>query len=315
MIYFVSDPIFKAHKTGPWHPERPARVEMIDQALIATKLKTPANTLPLRFATEDEILLCHTKAYFDLVKQEIKNITDPDTTVSLSTGDAVICQKSFEASLLAVGGVLAAIDQVMNEPGTKAFCAVRPPGHHACSSAGMGFCLFNNVAVGARYAQLMYKIERVLIVDWDVHHGNGTQEIFYQDPSVFYFSTHEKDFYPFTGLADEIGEGLGKGYTLNCPIAAGLGSRSKVIEAFETQLREKMKIFRPELVIISAGFDAHASDPLGHFNLTDDDFSTLTCIVKEIANEYAQGRLVSVLEGGYDLRALATAVVQHIAAM
>lgn len=312
MIYIVSDPTYVEHQTGLWHPEQPARTVTIDRALTAAGLKTPSNTLRPRPATQDEVLLCHTLPYFELVQREVADLRWSHEAVYLSTGDATISARSFDIALLAAGGALTAVDQIMQTKGSSAFCVVRPPGHHACSSRGMGFCLFNNVAIAARYAQQKYGINKVLIADWDVHHGNGTQEIFYEDPSVFYFSTHEKDLYPNTGLIDEIGEGLGKGTTLNCPIRSGPHSRIDVMQAFEVQLREKMKVFQPDLVLISAGFDAHEADPLGHFNLNDQDFYALSKIVKGIADEYAEGRIVSVLEGGYNLQALAAASTAHV---
>lgn len=311
MVYIVSDPAYARHRTGYGHPEQPARAAVITQALEKAALKSASNTLTPRPATEKEILLCHTQPYFQLVQKEVRALSGSNETFMLSTGDAVISADSFEIALLAAGGVLTAVDRIMQEPGSNAFCVVRPPGHHACSDRGMGFCLFNNAAVGARYAQQKYGIRKVLIADWDVHHGNGTQEIFYQDPSVFYFSTHEKGNYPGTGIQEETGEGPGRGYTLNFPIRPGAMSSFEVMKAFEI-LREQMKSFQPELVLISAGFDAHAEDPLGHFNLSDHDFATLTGIMKDIAQEHAKGRLVSILEGGYNLQALASACVAHV---
>jgi len=305
MLYFVSDPIFTKHNTGLKHPEQPARTVVIESALQQRGLKKSENSLKPREATEEELLLCHPKEYVDLVKREISALR-PQQLAFLSTGDVVISPDSWKAALYAVGGVLCAIDRVLQEPDARAFCIVRPPGHHACSTQGMGFCLFNNVAIGARYAQKKYGIKRVLIADWDVHHGNGTQEIFYRDPSIFYFSTHEKDLYPFTGTPEE----TGAGNIWNCPIAPSHKSREEVIAAFES-LEQRMQTFKPELVLISAGFDAHREDPLGHFNLTTEDFETLGFIVKKIALAHAKGRLVSVLEGGYNLQAIADSAVAH----
>lgn len=314
MHFILSDPIYSQHDTGPGHPEQPARTLIIDQALTLAGYKTPANTLKPRKAKESEILLCHTKSYFDLVCQEIQDLETSGAS-TLSTGDVEISTGSLEAALFAAGGALTAIDAVMKHPRSTVFCNIRPPGHHACSSIGMGFCLFNNAAIAARYAQQKYQLRKVLIADWDVHHGNGTQEIFYDDPSVFYFSTHEKNLYPFTGTEEETGEGKGEGTTLNCPILPGPQARVDVLEAFNTSLRKRMESFRPDLVIISAGFDAHDSDPLGHFNLTDQDFFDLTRICKEIADKYAEGRIISVLEGGYNLRALVSASISHVKAL
>jgi acetoin utilization deacetylase AcuC-like enzyme len=193
----------------------------------------------------------------------------------------------------------------------NAFAAVRPPGHHATADAGMGFCVFNNVAIGARYAQRRHGLARVLIVDWDVHHGNGTQAIFYDDPSVFYFSIHQRPHYPGTGRANQTGTGAGQGFTLNCPLAAGSGGR-EARAAFLDRLVPAMRDFRPELVLVSAGFDARVGDPLGGLVLTDDDFADLTGIAMDIAAEYAGGRLVAALEGGYNLPGLAAAAGAHV---
>jgi acetoin utilization deacetylase AcuC-like enzyme len=314
-MYFVYDPHYTMHNTGAWHPEQPNRVAVINQALQVVGSKTPSNTLKPRKATEAEILLCHTQPYFELVQKEINALQNYSGTTTLSTGDVEVCHDSFDIALLAAGGALVAIDSIIKGSINSVFCITRPPGHHATTDKGMGFCIFNNVAIAARYAQQKYGIKRVLIADWDVHHGNGTQDIFYNDPSVFYFSTHEKDLYPFTGTAEETGEGLGKGMTFNVPIKPGPLSRVEVLKAFQSTLKDRMEVFKPELVLISAGFDGHEKDPLGHFNLTDQDFFTLTMCLKDIAKEYANGKIVSILEGGYNLAALASAAVSHAKAL
>ena len=307
MAFIITDSHYVQHLTGVGHPESPARVPAIHRALITAGLQTRQNTLKPRAATEAEILLCHSKSYFDLVKREVGIAKQEQICTMLSTGDVVISPQALDVALLAAGGVLTAVDAVMNQEKSSAFCVVRPPGHHACTSIGMGFCLFNNVAIGARYAQRTYGIERVLIVDWDVHHGNGTQEIFYNDPSVFYFSTHQQGIYPGTGAAGE----RGVGNILNCPIAPGNNSRLEVFSAFNSQLLPAMEKFSPQLVMISCGFDGHEDDPLGNFNLTSQEFGDLTKIVKDIAEKYAEGRMISVLEGGYNLEAIAEAAVVH----
>jgi acetoin utilization deacetylase AcuC-like enzyme len=196
----------------------------------------------------------------------------------------------------------------------NAFCAVRPPGHHATASRGMGFCFFNHAALAARYAQRRHGLERALIVDWDVHHGNGTQDIFYSDPTVFFFSTHQWPLYPGTGRADETGEGAGVGTTMNFPFPAGSG-RKEILGAVENSLAPAAERFRPDLVVISAGFDSRVGDPLGRFTLTDRDFGDLTRAVMEIAARHAGGRVVSVLEGGYNLDGLASAAAAHVEAL
>ncbi len=218
---------------------------------------------------------------------------------------------SYRAALQAVGGTLAAIDAVMDGRVANAFCAVRPPGHHAEPSRAMGFCLFNNVAVGARYAQQRYGLGRVLILDWDVHHGNGTQAAFYEDPTVLYVSLHQYPWYPGTGSAEEVGTGPGEGYTLNLPMAAGRGN-DEYRTAFELRIQPAVREFSPDFVLISAGFDAHRDDPLAMMNVTEAGYRAMTESVKDWASTTAQGRIVSCLEGGYNLTALADSVEAHV---
>jgi len=196
----------------------------------------------------------------------------------------------------------------------NAFCIVRPPGHHATAARGMGFCLFDNIAIAARYAQRKHGLSRVLIADWDVHHGNGTQDIFYSDGTVFFFSTHQHPWYPGTGAPEETGEGVGKGTTLNSPFPAGSG-RKEILGAFQEKLLPAARAFHPDLVLISAGFDSRIGDPLGNFLLTDADFTDLTKVLREIADQSAGGRLVSILEGGYSLEGLAAGVRAHVEAL
>jgi acetoin utilization deacetylase AcuC-like enzyme len=212
---------------------------------------------------------------------------------------------------MAVGGVQSAIDAVMEGRIKNAFCAVRPPGHHALKDRAMGFCFFNNVAIAAKYIQNQHRLSKVLVVDWDVHHGNGTQAIFYDDPTVFYFSAHQSPFYPGTGGADEKGEGKGLGFTLNVPLPAGSGD-AEYLKAFEERLKPAAAAFQPDFVLISAGFDSARDDLLGRMNLTPGGYAQLTRIVKAIAEQHCRGRLVSVLEGGYNLEALAASVEAHL---
>jgi acetoin utilization deacetylase AcuC-like enzyme len=199
----------------------------------------------------------------------------------------------------------------MSGKAKNAFCAIRPPGHHASRDRGMGYCLFNNVAIAARYLQKKHKIEKVLIIDWDVHHGNGTQDIFFEDGSVFFFSTHQWPWYPWTGSAEETGSGKGEGTTLNVPLPAGSGDKD-LIAAFENKLRPAARAFKPDAILISAGFDSRTGDPLGRFRVTDAGYQRLTQILLEIAQENAEGRLISSLEGGYSLEGLSKAVPAHI---
>lgn len=305
----VYSPNYRKHLTGPGHPECPQRVDAVMDALEADRLGFELIRLTPRPAEREEILLCHSEDYFDLAGREIASGAH-----CLSTGDTNVCADSLDVALLAAGGVLTAVDAVSAERVANAFCAVRPPGHHATCNGGMGFCVFNNAAIAARYAQKKHNIKRVLIVDWDVHHGNGTQDIFYEDGSVFYFSTHQWPHYPGTGRPEEKGKGSGLGMTMNFPFGAGAGG-DEITGAFIDGLLPAMDDFKPEFVVISAGFDSRAGDPLSGFRLTDNDFTRLTRIVMEIAEHYCKSRIVSVLEGGYALDGLASAAAAHVTAL
>jgi len=303
------DPILREHLVGRDHPERPERFDAVVQGLQEAGLLERLGRVDPRAATEDELLLCHTPPYLRQSKHDVLHGNG-----FLSTGDTDVTPNSWEIAARAAGGVLNAVDAVVSGEARNAFCAVRPPGHHANAGRGMGFCLFNTVAIAARYAQRKYGIGRVLIVDWDVHHGNGTQDIFYSDPSVFFFSTHQWPLYPGTGRADETGDGDAEGTTRNFPFPAGSG-RKEVLGAAQNSLEPLMKRFRPELVLISAGFDSRTGDLLGRFTLTDSDFTDLTRTAMGIADQYAGGRVVSMLEGGYYLPGLALASAAHVQAL
>ncbi len=305
----VYDPLYKLHLTGPGHPERPERCEVIMKILSGRVFRGKLSFLKPRQATDKEILACHTREYFETARRDI-NAGMP----MLSTGDTQVCPQSFEIALLAAGGVLTAVDALMEKKIKNAFCVVRPPGHHANASRGMGFCIFNNIAIAARYAQRKYNLKKVLIVDWDVHHGNGTQDIFYEDPSVLFFSTHLYPHYPGTGQQSAIGSGPGKGTTINCPMPHGAGKR-EVIGAFEEILIPAADKFKPDLVLVSAGFDSRAGDPLGGFKLGDRNFAELTEIVLDIAQRHTNGRVISTLEGGYNPSGLASASAAHVKAL
>lgn len=306
----VFDSRCKNHITGPGHPERPERVDAIQKALESAKLLPRLTDVKPRLCDDAEILYCHTEGYLNTVKRDIE-----ENRGTLSTGDTSICPESLTIARLAAGGILSAVDAVMSDKVDHVFSALRPPGHHACPAKGMGFCLISNVAIAARYAQRKHGIGKVLIADWDVHHGNGTQDVFYEDDSVFFFSTHQSPWYPGTGHKEETGKGRGLGTTLNQPLPAGSGHKRIVDQAFADRLVAAADKFRPELVFISAGFDSRQDDPLGDFQLTDDDFAQLTRIMLRIADEHAGGKLVSVLEGGYNLAGLGLAAAAHVEAL
>ncbi len=303
------DTVYRDHDTGPGQPECPARIMAVVECLQKRGFADHGVPLTQQPAEPDDILLCHTRNYFETVKRDVFSGRD-----ELSTGDTVICPKSLDIALRAVGGVMNAVDAVMTGKADNAFCAVRPPGHHARPAQGMGFCLFNSIAIGARHAQRKHGAEKVLIVDWDVHHGNGTQDIFYEDGSVLFFSTHQSPWYPGTGAAGETGEGKGKHGTINCPLPAGTGMKA-IQAAFLDQLIPAAMKFKPDLVMISAGFDSRLGDPLGHFQLSDEDFAKLTRMLMAFAQEHCEGRIVSVLEGGYNLAGLASASAAHVSAL
>ena len=285
----VIDPAFRLHDTGLGHPESPRRLEAIEAELARRGLLQRCRLIPARPAVDRELRRCHTARYLQTVRREVAY-----GAAQLSTGDTTIGEHSEDAARLAAGGTLAAVDGVLAGRVNHAFAVVRPPGHHAEADRGMGFCIFNNVALAARHAQAVHGLERVLIVDWDLHHGNGTQAIFWRDPSVLYASVHEWGNYPGSGAAEERGEGAGLGFTLNCPLPDHSDGPA-VLNALETALAPLAARFRPQLVLVSAGIDGHRGDPLGHFLLEDADYSALTEICLAIAGEHSCGRLLSVL--------------------
>jgi acetoin utilization deacetylase AcuC-like enzyme len=306
---YVNDPIYLKHDTGITHPERPDRLKAIDSWLIQQGMMDHLLRVVPEPATLTWLEKVHTSQHIRRIREAASekgfHYLDPDTPLSPA---------SYGVALVAAGGLLGAIDGVMAGRIRNAFCAVRPPGHHAESQRAMGFCLFNNVAVAARYLQKHYGLQRIAILDWDVHHGNGTQEIFYDDPSVLYLSIHQFPLYPGTGRVEEEGTGAGRGFTLNCPMEAGQGDR-EYESIFDEVLLPRLETFRPDFILVSAGFDAHRDDPLAGMAVTSVGFGRLTRAVMGAANSLCEGRLVSSLEGGYNLQALAESVEQHLMAL
>ena len=288
------------HDTGPGHPERAARLEAVAQ-MVATPPQERLIRLPTRAATLDELTRVHAVEHVARVAATARHSRfafDADTPTSSG---------SFEASLRAAGGALAAVDAVMSGSAANGFALVRPPGHHAVPDRPMGFCLFNNVALAAAHLRVVHGLERVLIVDWDVHHGNGTQDAFYADARVLFVSSHQYPFYPGTGSALEVGSGEGEGFTLNVPLPGGCGD-AEYLEAYIDVVEPVAREFRPQFILVSAGFDAHARDPLAEMQVTEQGFAALARIVARTARDVCQNRVVAVLEGGYDLAALQRSV-------
>ncbi|HEV2834858.1 MAG TPA: histone deacetylase [Pyrinomonadaceae bacterium] len=303
----IHHPVFREHDTGPGHPETPSRYQVVMEALRGdADLWSSLVEVQAREAPRGDIQAAHSPQLYKQVERVVSEglgYLDADTVVSM---------RSLDAAKHAAGAPCQAIDLIMKGEVQNAFVPVRPPGHHATGERAMGFCLFNNVAVAARYAQQHYpQIERVAIIDWDVHHGNGTQGIFYDDPSVYFFSSHQYPWYPGTGTRGEKGTGRGLGYTLNLPLRAATPAADHK-SAFEAALDEMSGRFSPDLIIISAGFDSHLGDPLGQLLLDDDDFVDMTRAVKQWAASNCEGRLVSCLEGGYNLETLGETVRSHV---
>lgn len=302
----VYHPAYLEHDMGVGHPESPNRLRAIMQQLEQSGTMARLTRIEPRKAEDEWITLVHTPSYVASLKRHAPTSgrvsLDPDTFMSPA---------SLDAAYLAAGGALAGVDAIMAGQVDHVFCAVRPPGHHAEAGRAMGFCLFNNVAIAAHYAQKKYGLSRILIVDWDVHHGNGTQHSFEDNPSVLFFSTHQYPHYPGTGRADERGRGPGEGYTINVPMKAGEGD-DEYRAIFYKVLVPAADAFKPEFVIVSAGFDAHKDDPLASMELTEVGYANLTGILAGIATRHAEGRILSSLEGGYNLTALAASIDAHI---
>jgi acetoin utilization deacetylase AcuC-like enzyme len=289
------------HDTGPGHPECSDRLRAVIGALEAEEFALLERRLAPR-ATLDQIAAVHDRRYVEAVLEAI-----PTEGYVLLDGDTTASPGSGEAALRAAGALVAAIDAVINGEAANAFCAIRPPGHHAESDQAMGFCLFNNVAIGAAHARQAHGLERVAVIDFDVHHGNGTQHMFEQDPGLFYASTHQWPLYPGTGAPEE----QGCGNIVNAPLPPGAGS-AEFLEAMSERVLPALDQFQPDLVIISAGFDAHAADPLAMLELVEADYAWVTKALAELAGTHCGGRVVSALEGGYDLAALARSAAAHV---
>ncbi len=301
---FVYHTDYLNHDTGMQNPERPERLQASIKALQASDFWEDLYQIEATPATIEQTCYAHVREHIDQIKWYCENNLPLDYDTPTSPA-------SYDIARLSTGGVLRAADAVIAGNVSNAFALVRPPGHHATPNRSMGFCLFNNVAIAARYLQREHGMERVAIIDWDVHHGNGTQDIFYDDASVFFFSAHQVPLYPGTGMANETGTGNAVGTTLNIPMRPGSGS-GDYIEVFQNLLKPALLDFSPNFLIISSGFDAHRLDPLAAINMTADGFASLTDILCEIAAETCEGRLISALEGGYDLKGLSESVVAHV---
>ena len=298
---------YERHDTGPFHPESANRYRVLAAAL--EELPDEIIRFRGRRALVSEILLVHEHYYHDLVYRDVETFADV-----LRTGDTAICEESYDVALEATGAVLEAADAVMRGDVAAVFCAVRPPGHHATPTRGMGFCIFNHVAIAARYLQSKHGLGKIAIIDWDVHHGNGTEAVFIEDPSVLYISLHEKNIYPFTGSATEHGQGEGEGTTLNIPLPGNSDGEVALAE-WKNQLEPAINAFKPDFLLISAGFDARIDDPVGGLRWDDATFAEMTRRAVALAGKHCRGRMLSVLEGGYNPPGLASAAVAHVLAL
>jgi acetoin utilization deacetylase AcuC-like enzyme len=303
----VVDPEYLKHDPGEFHPERPERIRALLD-LAETLDKKRFQILPPKAASRTDIESCHGADYVKLVEATSK------TNLYALDGDTVTCRDSFGVGLLAVGGFLRLIDAIAAGEARNGFALVRPPGHHALRDRAMGFCLFNTIAIGAHHLKKTYGAKRIMIMDWDVHHGNGTQDSFYEDPSVLFISTHQFPYYPGTGAFTEVGLNAGEGYTLNIPLPAGCGN-AEYMRVFYDVVKPAAKKFEPEWILVSAGFDPHRRDPLGGMEVTEAGFTGMARLLLELADQYAGGKIAFLLEGGYDLAALRKSVAAVLEAM
>ncbi|MGI9228891.1 MAG: histone deacetylase family protein [Gammaproteobacteria bacterium] len=306
---FIYSDSFLQHDTGSGHPECPARLQAIMSHLQSRPLYQVLQPYPASPAMPELIAANHNPAYMQRAERACLS-----GQPFLDSPDVAICEQSYSIALLAAGATLTLADNIMQQHIHNGFALVRPPGHHAERDQALGFCLFNNVAILARQLQAGYGLDKIVILDWDVHHGNGTQHTFEDDPSVLYISTHQYPYYPGTGARSETGTGRGNGATLNCPMSAGSGD-DEYEAAFTDIILPRIDAFKPEFIIISAGFDAHRDDPLGQINLTTAFFGWMTARILELADKHCAGRVLSVLEGGYHLQALSLCVAEHLRVM
>lgn len=303
----VIDPEYLKHEPGDFHPEKPDRIRaLLDLAETLDLHKF--QILPPQPATRSDIGLCHDADYIALVEATSK------TNRYALDGDTITSRDSFGVGLLAAGGFLRLIDSIAAGESKNGFALVRPPGHHALRDRAMGFCLFNTIAIGAQHLKKAHGIKRVMIMDWDVHHGNGTQDSFYEDPAVLFISTHQFPYYPGTGAVDETGMNAGEGYTVNIPLPAGCGD-AEYLRVFHNVVVPAAKKFAPEWILVSAGFDPHRRDPLGGMEVTESGFTAMACLLLKLADEYAGGKIAFLLEGGYDLAGLRNSVAGVLEAM
>ncbi len=300
---------YKDHITGPGFPESPERLDAIIDHLELSGLINELDVVEPNRIDKSFCKLVHDDEYITRVRQACE-LGAP----IVDTGDNPISKNSYDTALLAVGGITEAVDRIFTGKANNAMALLRPPGHHAEKGMAMGFCLFNNVAIAARYAQQNYEVEKVAIIDFDVHHGNGTQHIFESDPTVMYVSLHQYPFYPGSGSADEIGSGNAKGTTINYPLKAGVGDK-EFIDIFNNSLSDKVLKYNPDLIIVSAGFDAHMDDPIGGLRVTTEGYHNISKTINKLAGEVCGGKIISSLEGGYNLKALAESVAAHLIAL
>jgi len=305
MTVVIYDDIYLKHDTGPNHPENSARIINTIKHLRSANCWQKLDIKKPRAATEAEVSAIHSTSQIEQIAEIARSgggYLDPDTYVS---------SDSYEAALNAAGAPLTAIDLIMDKKADNAFCLVRPPGHHATPEKGMGFCLFNNVAIAAKYIQSRYSLDKIVIIDWDVHHGNGTQDAFYDDPSVMYFSMHRYPFYPGTGAEEETGKDSGSGFTINIPLSYNTEPQ-EYLKFFEDILEKRIKPFNPQFILISSGFDAYRLDPISGLSLEASDYNKLTKLTQNVAKDCCDGRIVSCLEGGYHLLDLPKCIEEHL---